>query len=133
MDEEDRGDPNLPVELLNFHCRIGHWSLRKLQIVAERGILPRELAKCKTPVSSSCLYASMNRRPRSHRSKNNINEEEDPSNTVDILLTENIKYPILRLIYQMIGLLTTKIYQYKTVYVDQASRLSYAYPQKMAS
>eukprot|EP00978_Attheya_sp_CCMP212_P038549 scaffold192055_cov31-Attheya_sp.AAC.2 len=37
------------------------------------------------------------------------------------------------LITQMTGILTTKRYKYATVYVDQYSRLSYVYLQKMAS
>ena len=41
-----------------------------------------------------------------------------------------LKYPAPGLISQMKGFLATNRYQYTTLYVDQASRLSYIYPQK---
>ena len=42
-----------------------------------------------------------------------------------MISVDQFKYPTSGLLAQMTGFLTTKRYQYATVYVDQASRLSY--------
>ena len=49
-DEEYRGEPNLPAELLKLHRIFGHCSFLKLQIMVEIGILHMRLAKCVIPV-----------------------------------------------------------------------------------
>ena len=43
VDVEDIGDHNLLVELLRFQRRFGHCSFIKLQVMAERGIIPKRL------------------------------------------------------------------------------------------
>ena len=61
------------------------------------------------------------------RSKNNMDKEEDPARPGDVILMDKHKSPTPGLIAQMEGFMTTKRYQYTTVYVDQALRLTYIY------
>ena len=56
MDDEEKGEPNLPAKLLKFQNIFGNCSLCKLHIIAGKGIIPKRLAKCTTPVYSSCIY-----------------------------------------------------------------------------
>ena len=99
----------------------------------EQGIIPKRLEKFSIPVCASCLYASMNRRLWRKCSKNYIYETKDSSSLEDVISVDQTKPPMPVLISEITGFLTTKRYQYTTVYVDQASMLSYVYPQKTAS
>jgi hypothetical protein len=47
IDDQATGDS---AELLRFHQKYAHISMKKLQALATRGILPRKLAKCPVPV-----------------------------------------------------------------------------------
>ena len=65
----------------------------------------------------------MNIRPWRQRYNKNMDEAEDPARPVDMILVDQIKSPMPRLISKMTGFLTKNIYQYATVYVDQYFRL----------
>ena len=93
--------------------------------MVEQGVLTKRLAKCVIPVCSLCLYERMNTRPRIQCYKNNMDEAKDTERPGDVIFLDQLKSPTLVLISQMTGFMTTKRYQYATVYVDQASRLSY--------
>ena len=54
-----------------------------------------------------------------------MDEAKDTERPGDVIFLDQLKSPTLVLISQMTGFMTTKRYQYATVYVDQASRLSY--------
>ena len=79
------------------------------------------------------ICKDMNSIPWRKITKNNMDEVEDPIRLGHVVSVEHIKYLIPGLISQMTGLFNPNIYQYGTVYVDQASRLSCVYPQKTAS
>ena len=61
-----------------------------------------------------------------------MDKAKDLTSTADMISVDQFKSLMLGLIAQMKGLLTTKKYQQATVYVDQALRLSYVYPQTTA-
>ena len=63
----------------------------------------------------------MNRRPWRQHSKNNIDEAKNPEKLGDVMLVDQIKSLITRLIAQMTGFQTNKRYQFSTVYVNQES------------
>jgi len=50
------------AQLLQYHRNFGHIPFTKLQIMAEQGILPRNLAKCNIPVCSACMGGMMTRK-----------------------------------------------------------------------
>ena len=74
----------------------------------------------------------MVRIPWMQSSNNNMDEAKDPEIPREVILVDQFKYLMPGMISQMAGLMTTKRYQYETVYMDQASRLSCVYPQKNA-
>ena len=55
-DEEDRQPTNVAAELLEFHLKFNHCSPRKIQVMAEQGLLPTRLATCAIPVCSACQF-----------------------------------------------------------------------------
>ena len=74
----------------------------------------------------------MVRIPWRQSSKKNMDEAKDPEIPREVILVDHFKPLMPGMISQMLGLMTTKRYQYATVYMDQASRLSCVYPQKNA-
>ena len=93
----------------------------------ELEILTKILAMCVILVFSPCLYTRINRRPWMQSSKKNMDKEKDPERPGDVILVDHIRSPTPGLIAQMTGFMTTKRYHYTTLYLDQASRLSYIY------
>ena len=116
-----------------LHHQYGHVPMKKLQTMAEQGILPRRLAKCRTPVCTACLYAKATRRPWRGKTRKNLIDEGTPVRPGQIVSVDQLVSPTPGLIAQMTGFLTTKRYKYATVYVDQFSRMGYVYLQKTAS
>jgi hypothetical protein len=133
VDEEDRMPDNAAAELLRLHHNFGHVSFRKLQRMAHKGILPKRLKACKIPACSACMFAKATRRQwRTKTSKNN-DEDFEEIKPGDVVSVDQMVSPTPGLIAQMIGFLTKKRYKYATVYVDQASRLTFTYLQKTAT
>ena len=62
VDEEDCQESTPEAELLMAHHRFQHISFSKLQEMACQGILPRQLAQCKIPSCSACLYGKATKR-----------------------------------------------------------------------
>jgi hypothetical protein len=124
-DEEEHQPTSAASELLQFHHRFGHISFRKLAEMAKLGIIPKRLAKCAVPTCSACLYAKAIRRPWRSRSSTNLDEASKPKRPGECVSVDQLVSPTPGLIAQMSGFLTMKRYKYATVYVDQASRLSF--------
>jgi hypothetical protein len=133
LDEESRQPKEEMAELLMLHHQYGHVPMRKLQTMAEQGILPRRLAKCRTPICTACLYAKATRRPWRGKTRKNHIDEGIPTRPGQIVSVDQLVSPTPGLIAQITGFLTTKRYKYATVYVDQFSRIGYVYLQKTAS
>ncbi|KAI2496051.1 hypothetical protein MHU86_18472 [Fragilaria crotonensis] len=133
LDEETRQPKEEMAELLMLHHQYGHVPMKKLQTMAEQGILPRRLAKCRTPICTACLYAKATRRPWRGKTRKNLIDEGTPVRPGQIVSVDQLVSPTPGLIAQMTGFLTTKRYKYATVYVDQFSRMGYVYLQKTAS
>ena len=132
-DEEDRQPTNLAAELLRYHQKFGHLSFKNLQIMARLGWIPRKLANCPVPTCSSCLYAKATKRSWRSRSSDNKDEARKPTKPGQCVSVDQLVSPTPGLVAQMIGFLTMTRYRYATIYVDQASRLSYVYLQKTAT
>ncbi len=132
-DEEEHQPTTLAAEMLQYHHRFGHISFRKLTEMAKLGIIPKRLAKCATPTCSACLYAKAIRKPWRSRTSPNIDEATKPKRPGECVSVDQLVSPTPGLIAQMSGFLTMKRYRYATVYVDQASRLSFVWLQKTAT
>ena len=74
----------------------------------EQGILPKQFAKCDTPLCSACLYAKQTRRPwRQNPLKHKPNNETNltPSEVVSV---DQMVSPTPGFVAQMTGILTTR-------------------------
>ena len=133
-DEEDQ--PGLltdTAELLQHHYRFSHISFRKLQLMAQAGIIPKRLAKCNVPVCSACMYAKATKRPWRSKTRKNSPKSCEPLRPGSVVSVDQMVSPVHGLIAQMTGFLTNKRYRYATVFVDQATRLGYVYLQKTST
>jgi GAG-pre-integrase domain len=54
-------------ELLEWHIRLGHMSMKRLQALAATGVLPKVLSKCKIPICAGCLHGKMTGKPWRHK------------------------------------------------------------------
>ena len=52
-DEEDCQPTNVTAGFIKFHLEFNHCSPRKIQVMAEQGLLPTRLATCAIPVCSA--------------------------------------------------------------------------------
>jgi len=133
LDEEENQPMSDMAKLLKIHHQFNHLPFQKLQKMAEQGTIPKKLAKCNVPVCASCLYAKASKRAWRSRTSNNRMDAMKPSTPGQVVSVDQLKSPTPGLIAQMTGILTTKRYEYATIYVDQYSRLSFVYLQKSAS
>ena len=132
VDEEDRQKSTAEAELLMAHHRFQHISFSKLQEMARQGILPGNLAHCKIPSCSACLYGKATKRAwRSKLSKQMT--EKKTLKPGEVISVDQMVSPVPGLIAQMVGFLTRQRYKYATVFVDQASRMGFVYLQKTCS
>ena len=132
-DEEDHQATSNTAELLRYHHKFGHISFRRLQEMAKLGTIPKKLAKCQIPACSACLYSKAIKRKWRSRTPNNQEDSNKPTSPGERVSVDQLVSPTPGLIAQMTGFLTMKRYKYATVYVDQASRLSFVWLQKTAT
>jgi hypothetical protein len=102
---------------------------RKLAKMAKLRIIPKRLAKCPTPTCLACLYAKAIWKPWHSRMTMNIDEATKPKLPGKCVSVDQLVSPTPGLIARMSGFLTMQRYKYLTVYVDQASRLSFVWLQ----
>ena len=120
IDEEDRQESTPEAELLMTHHRFQHISFSKLQEMVRQGILPWQLAQCKIPTCSACLYRKATK--RAWRSKQERQRQWNQAlKPGDIISVNEMVSPVPGLIAQMVGFLTKQRYKYATVFIDQGS------------
>jgi hypothetical protein len=132
VDEEDLNPQDKSVQLLQLHHRYGHISMERLQEMAKQGIIPNQLANCRVPLCTSCLYGKATRRP--WRNKPSKQDQQHiityPGECVSV---DQLVSNTPGLIAQLRGRPTTKRYMAATVFVDHFSRLSFIHLQKTTS
>jgi hypothetical protein len=79
------------------------------------------------------MYGKATKRQWRHKSLHNKDESVTPTRPGQIISVDQMKSPTPGFIAQMTGILTTKCYEYATVYVDQYSSVGFLYLQKTAS
>jgi hypothetical protein len=121
------------AELLQYHYQYAHASFNKLQVMARQRIIPRKLAKCRQPVCAACMYGKATKRQWRHKSPHNKDESVTPTRPGQVISVDQMKSPTPGFIAQMTGILTTRRYEYATVYVDQYSSVGFVHLQKTAS
>ena len=62
-EEEDRQPTNVAAEFLKLYLKFNHCSPRKIQVMAEQGLLPTRLATYAIPVCSAYQFGKASKRP----------------------------------------------------------------------
>ena len=119
-------------DLMRVHTKMNHIPFEKIKEMARQGALPKEYAKCDTPVCNSCMYAKMTKRQWRHKQSHNHTPKVPPK-PGEVISVDQMVSSTHGLVAQMTGILTTARYKYATVYVDQGSRLGYTYLQRTAT
>ena len=79
------------------------------------------------------MFGKATKRPWRQKTPTNKDEAHKPTKPGEVVSVDQIKSPTPGLIAQMTGILTTKRYEYVTVFVDHYSGYGFAYLQKTAS
>ena len=132
-EEEDCQPTNVAAGLLKFHLKFNHFSPRKIQVMAEQGLLPTRLATCAIPVCSACQFDKDSKRPWRQKTRRNGSEVERAQASGDVISMDQMISRTPGIIAQMAGFLTKYRYTYATVFVDHNSNLSYLHFQKSTS
>jgi hypothetical protein len=127
--EEDTIPETDQAEFLQWHHRLGHISPKKIRKLAQLGILPNKLSKCKVPLCTSCLFGKATRRPwrTKAKPKSVLKTITRPGQCVSV---DQLESTTPGMIAQLKGIPTTKRYTAATVFVDHFSGLGYVHLQK---
>jgi GAG-pre-integrase domain len=119
-------------ELMQWHQRLCHMPMKRIQNLAVKGILPRRLSKCKIPLCPACVFGKMTRRRwRTSSTENTITPEGcDVGGMVSV---DQIQSSTPGIIAQMKGIPTGRRYHIATVYVDHKSDYTYVHLQQSTS
>ena len=130
VQDEEKWLPSSQSLLLHRHHKLGHFFFYKLQIMASKGDIPREVIRCCIFLCSACLFGKATK--RAWRTKGMINRIHGQIITKpgDCVLVDQLQSPILVFVRQMKGWLTQVRYDSATVLVDHYSGISYVHVQK---
>jgi hypothetical protein len=127
--EQSTQEEDNQLELLRWHDRMGHLSMRKIQLLSAKGLLPSRIAKCRIPICQSCMYGSLTK--RAWRTKQDCTyiapDTTAPGQHVSV---DQLESPVPGLIGQLKGKPTLARFRYATVFVDSYSRYSYVHLQQ---
>jgi GAG-pre-integrase domain len=117
------------VLLLQWHNRLGHISMKRIQRMASLGLIPTQLAKCKVPLCQACIYGMMTKRAwRTKGETSSIRKMGlSPGKHVSV---DQIESPTPGLIGQIKGIPTKARYRVATIFVDSYSGISFVYLQQ---
>ena len=101
--------------------------------MAKLGLIPGALQHCSIPVCSACLYGKKTRRPWRSKTAKSRGRDLSPLQPGSVISVDQMRSPTPGLIAQMTGRLTTKRYEYATIYVDQASGFGFVNLQKTSN
>ena len=115
-------------ELMTWHLKLKHMPFSDIKRLAEKGILPKRLAKVKPPLCHSCLMGKQHRKPwrgrgKSKRSIRQPHETFPGANTS----TDQMISPFGGMIPQMKGRLMRARYYAATIFVDHYSDYTYVH------
>ena len=111
-------------EFLRLYQRIGHISSKRIEIIAEYGILPKLLATYGVPMCTTCMFGKAMKKP--WRAKTPQNRDQ-PSHTItkpgDCVSVDQLESSTLGLIGQLRGIPTIKRYKVATVFIGHYNGL----------
>lgn len=111
--------------LMDYHDKLGHAPFPLLKALAEKGVIPRRLAKVSPPKCPSCLYGKAHRKPwRTHKVDPKIKQSTIPGAVVSM---DQLESPVPGFVPIGKGQPTTRRYRGATVFVDHASDFTYVH------
>jgi hypothetical protein len=125
--EEDVQSTNLAAEILQINHHMGHAPFSKLQEMARQGVLLARLKNCPIPMCTACAYGKASRKAQRGKLLKKGASSRTDLRAGDIVSVNQMVSPVPGLVAQKMGVLTTKRYNYATVYADQATRLGYVH------
>jgi hypothetical protein len=115
-------------ELMQWHVRFGHIPMSRIQSLAEEGVLPKCLSKCRVPICAGCMYGKLTRQP--WRAKGGSSQIAAKSAQAgECISVDQMISTILGLIAQMKGIPTRSRYQIATVFVNHFSDYTFVHFQ----
>ena len=120
-------------EYLGWHHRLNHIGHMKLVQMVKQGYLPKRLLNVRPPRCAACLIGRATRRP--WRTKMVPHKQRVPSaiNPGDVVSVDQLQSTTPGLIGRLRGFLTKKRFHFATVFVDQATDLSYVHLQQSSN
>ena len=118
---------------LRLHYKYGHLSFKLLICMAKLSIIPKKFEKCDTPTCAACMYSKSTRKPWRGCPIKIPHKTRQVINSCQIVSLDQLVSPTQRLVAYMSGILTTKRYNYVTVFVYHFSIYSYMHLQQTAS
>jgi hypothetical protein len=108
--------------------------MKRIQLMARRGQLPRKLATCRVPLCQSCLYGKAVRtrwldKPKAKQDENLVTITR-PGQCVSV---DQLESTTLGFFGQLNGRLTTAKYRAATIFLDHYSDLAYVHLQQTTS
>ena len=118
-------------ELMQYHLKLKHLPFGDVKKLAEKGIIPKRLAKVKPPLCHSCLMGKQHKKPwrgrgKTIRSIRKPHENFPGANTS----TDQMLSPYGGLIPQMKGKLMRAKYYGATIFVDHFTDYTYVHLMK---
>jgi GAG-pre-integrase domain len=114
-------------ELLGWHHKFSHISMKRLQTMAAQGYLPKRLATCRIPICQACVFGKSSRRAWRTKSRTETVATTTPGQGVSV---DQLESTVPGLMGQMKGRLTRDRYKVATIFVDNFSNFSYVHLQK---
>lgn len=112
---------------MEYHEKLGHLPFAQLDSLSEQGILPRKLAKIKSPKCPGCIYGKAHRKPwRTKAQPKSIKRAEKPGDCVSV---DQLQSPVPGFVPIAKGSPTLSRYNGATVFADHASGLTYVHLQ----
>ncbi len=124
---------SLEMELLQYHLCFGHTPFWKLRLMAREGVISQRLAKYCHPTCAACMYGKATKRQWRRKTSTNEDKAYLPTKPGEVISVDELKSPTPGFIAQMPGILTTKRYEYVTVYVNHYSGYGFVYLQMTAT
>jgi GAG-pre-integrase domain len=122
-DQDTPSTPRLTAsdELIHWHRRYSHLSMKKIQHMASKGLLPRRIATCTIPLCQSCLFGKMTRKAWRTKPTSEQVHSIDTTKPGECISVDQLESPHPGLIGQMKGTPTRERYTAATVFVDHFS------------
>jgi hypothetical protein len=129
-DEEEKIPQGVIQEFLKWHHKLGHLAPKKMQLMADQGVLPKKFAKCQVPLCTACLFGKATRRPWRTKPSKDAHDSVTITAPGQCVSVDQLELPTPSLILQLKEIPTKARYKVATVFVDHISKLLFVHLQR---